>query len=96
MWFQVITKVFNGKHDGSLANNAVVVQTVLDPEVLPDQIASFNDMPLLVVAPHMMEASGFMRVSRSDGGNFNAMICVRKRKMSMSSEHQRVRPVHSL
>lgn len=65
-------------------------------QVLPDQIASFNDMPLLVVAPHMMEASGFMRVSRSDGGNFHAMICVRKRKMSMSPDPPRVRPVHSL
>lgn len=75
-------------------------------QVLPDQIASFNDMPLLVVAPHMMEASGFMRVARSDGGNFRAMICVRKRKMSMSSEPAtrtsmssetpRVKQVHSL
>ena len=96
MWFEVITKVFNGKNDGSLANNAVVLHTSLNPEVLPDQIASFNDMPLLVVAPHMMEASGFMRVSRSDGGNFHAMICVRKRKMSMSPDPPRVRPVHSL
>jgi hypothetical protein len=40
MWFEVITKVFNGKIDGSLANNAVVLHTFLNPEVKPDLYAT--------------------------------------------------------
>ena len=48
---------------------------------LPDQIATFDNMPLLT-APRLVEATGLMKVCCTDLGSLRVVICVRQRRVS--------------
>ena len=48
---------------------------------LPDQIATFDNMPLLT-APRLVEATGLMKVCCTDLGSLHVVICVRQRRIS--------------
>lgn len=48
---------------------------------LPDQIATFDNMPLLT-APRLVEATGLMKVCCTDLGSLRVVICVRQRRIS--------------
>eukprot|EP00438_Fugacium_kawagutii_P005756 Skav227244 [mRNA] locus=scaffold2789:202965:208406:+ [translate_table: standard] len=51
------------------------------PSCVPDQIASFDSMPLLT-APRMVEATGVMKVCCTDLGSLRVIICIRQRRIS--------------
>jgi len=65
----------------TLCGDAQTFRNSQETVSIPDQIATFNNMPLLL-APRLVEATGLMKVSSTDLGALHVIVCVRQRRIS--------------
>ena len=68
----------------TLCKDAQTFRSSQETVSIPDQIATFNNMPLLL-APRLVEATGLMKVSCTDLGALHVIVCVRQRRISANA-----------
>jgi len=68
----------------TLCRDAQTFRNSQETVSIPDQIATFNNMPLLL-APRLVEATGLMKVSSTDLGALHVIVCVRQRRISANA-----------